>query len=463
MGLQEKSDHEEAERLLDAQEPDFLIGSPPCTGFCVLNWNLIFPRMDQEQVADVLRDAREHLSLMIRMYWKQLAAGIRFLHEHPETARSWSEKDMVDLVADPRVGTVVSDQCEYGLVTPDERGQPIRAKKPTKWASSPPRMLKRLSRRCQNDHPHQHLLGGRAKDAALYPLPLIVEILRGMRDEIDHKHHTYDPDEATFNMVNAIHIKFPPAPPTHQSTLDSEKLASKNAARTCKVHYLDGAQRTTTFDFKPVYKDEYTQEELDPELARAAMMDELQYFNDTVWRFLPKSEADKLYPNATFLGGRCVNHNKGESLNPKVRCRFVATEVAKENNLAYYASTPPLDAIRLLASQFAKRKTLKGTPLAMSFRDATKAYFNAVPTRVILIRAPPRAGPPTEYLWQAYTLRIWYKRRRRTMGGTLCVCIGGYGVREGGRRARRASSIPSATLQWSCTEMTSWRSRPITS
>ena len=136
-------------------------------------------------------------------------------------------------------------------------------------------MLKRLSRRCKGDHHHEHILGGRAKDAALYPLPLIVEILRGMRDEADHKFHVYDSDDATMNMVSAIHATFPPPLPTHTAQYDAERRAEQDKDRRCEVQYLGGSKRVTTYGFKPAYKDEYTQEELDPERARAAIADEL--------------------------------------------------------------------------------------------------------------------------------------------------------------------------------------------
>ena len=92
---------------------------------------------------------------------------------------------IIKLLDHPRVGAVVSDQCEYGLLTPDPSGVPTPAKKPTRWMSSSPFMLQRLSRRCSGEHQHQHLVGGRAKAAEDYSLDLITEIRRGMRDPAD--------------------------------------------------------------------------------------------------------------------------------------------------------------------------------------------------------------------------------------------------------------------------------------
>ena len=93
---------------------------------------------------------------------------------------------MVDLLAHPKVHAVTSDQCMYGLVTPSSRdGRPVAAMKPTRWATSSPQMAARLTTRCSRDHPHEPLLGGRAADAAFYPMKLVTEILRGMRDTAD--------------------------------------------------------------------------------------------------------------------------------------------------------------------------------------------------------------------------------------------------------------------------------------
>ena len=79
------------------------------------------------------------------------------------------------------------------------------AKKPTRWMSSSPNMIKRLSRRRQGDHVHQHLVGGRAKAAENYPIELITEMLRGMGDTADFEEEWGDQNEADLDhaMLNA--------------------------------------------------------------------------------------------------------------------------------------------------------------------------------------------------------------------------------------------------------------------
>ena len=91
-------------------------------------------------------------------------------------------------------------------------------------------------------------------------------------------------------------------------------------------------------------------------LVTNAMSDELAYFSSKVWELTTEAAA-RQRPNATVVGGRWILSNKGDNLNPKVRARYVATEVNKEADLAFYAATPPLEAIRLLLSKFAHTRT----------------------------------------------------------------------------------------------------------
>ena len=86
-----KADRKEAMNLINQLEPDFIIGSPPCTAFCAWNQHLNFKKMKKEDVERIMADGRMHLQFMARVYWKQIRGGRHFLHEHPATAVSWSE------------------------------------------------------------------------------------------------------------------------------------------------------------------------------------------------------------------------------------------------------------------------------------------------------------------------------------------------------------------------------------
>ena len=92
--------------------------------------------MAQAEVERRMAEGRRHRSFVIGLYRIQLDHGRHFLHEHPQGALSWQEPMMKELLEHSRVRTVVSDQCEYGLVTPDMHGNLVPAKKPTRWATT---------------------------------------------------------------------------------------------------------------------------------------------------------------------------------------------------------------------------------------------------------------------------------------------------------------------------------------
>ena len=113
----------------------------------------------------MLEEGVRHLHFVLSLYMIQLDGGRHFLHEHPCTATSWTDPWMIKLLQHPRVRTVMSDQCGYGLFTTNSRGENVHAKKPTRWATSSEQMASRVSKRCSGKHDHEPLLGGKAKTA----------------------------------------------------------------------------------------------------------------------------------------------------------------------------------------------------------------------------------------------------------------------------------------------------------
>ena len=304
---------------------------------------------------------------------------------------------MERLLSRSNVGTTVSDQCMYGLKTTDSAGNLVEAQKPTKWASSSPHMLKRLSTRCDKSHSHQHLVGGRAAAAAYYPAKLISQILRGMRDTADAEHKEYDLSSDMRMAMASAAMMHDQAPISLVAAYRESDLAHSNAQRKVIFKYADNREVSLSLDshFKPQYKDEYTNEILPFEAAKDAMLDELQYFCDLVFRGvdLDVALAD---PDGKVVGCRWVNCNKGDLANPDVRCRLVAQEVNHGDGPtdAFYAATPPLEAKRLLFSQWATERKRDGQNLKLSFVDIRKAYFNGRPKRSLYVRLPPELGLP---------------------------------------------------------------------
>ena len=387
-----KTDRQLAIRMVRESRPTWLICSPPCTAFCQFNIGLNYKKMDPARVAAIMAEGRSHLRFVIALCRLQLKLGGHFLHEHPAGAASWSEPEMKSLLAKKEVSAVVSHQCEYGLVTPTKSGKMLPAKKPTRWASSSPQMLARLSRRCQGKHEHQSLVGGRAAAAAFYSPELTLEILRGMRDTADALE--VQEEERVCHMDMAPMYAF-----TETRSLKECLTNDDLVAQIGKVHDVfkmqDGSTIPIKWDqFKPAYKDEYTSEELPTAGTHSAIMEELNYFNDKVWVGVDIKQAQS-DPVGKVISSRWVNCNKGDAANPDIRCRLVACEVNHQDDVSFYAATPPLEAKRLLFSEFASQRSRNGQPLQLSFVDVKKAYFNGTPTRSLYIRLPKELGLPS--------------------------------------------------------------------
>ena len=85
-------------------------------------------------------------------------------------------------------------------------------------------------------------------------------------------------------------------------------------------------------------------------MLRAAMVDELDYFNEKVWRITTMEDMQKI-PDHILTRSRWVLCNKGDADAPDVRARLVACEINHgDRNDMFAASTPPLEAKRLLCS-----------------------------------------------------------------------------------------------------------------
>ena len=97
---------------------------------------------------------------------------------------------------------------------------------------------------------------------------------------------------------------------------------------------------------------------LDPKDVGWARLKEIQYIEDNkAWRRIPRPEALRRgYKN---VKGRLIDVNKGDSTNCKKKSRYRSRYVAEEFNTGDedgpFASTPPLEALRLIISDVATR------------------------------------------------------------------------------------------------------------
>ena len=109
---------------------------------------------------------------------------------------------------------------------------------------------------------------------------------------------------------------------------------------------------------------------------------------------MPKVDAQKL-DGYKLVRMRWVICDKGDRTAPDVRARLVACEVAHNKSEELFASTPPLEAKRLLFSEYARivrdPKYLDDS-VVLSFVDVRKAYFNGIPRRNIHLVFPKEMG-----------------------------------------------------------------------
>ena len=98
-------------------------------------------------------------------------------------------------------------------------------------------------------------------------------------------------------------------------------------------------------DQKPEYFEEFyddvSGETLPPSLTREARMEEIRFMQDwKVWEVRTIQECKEVTGKAP-IGGRWVDHNKGDAESPKIRCRWVAKDIAKWRDDAMFAAPPP--------------------------------------------------------------------------------------------------------------------------
>ena len=113
------------------------------------------------------------------------------------------------------------------------------------------------------------------------------------------------------------------------------------------------------------------------------MVDELKYFNAKVWRGVATNGAHRT--ESMPIRTRWVLCNKGDAAHPEIRARLVACEVKtfEYTTGAFAASTPPLEAKRILFSRYASERRRNGQPLKLHCLDVRKAYLNGVSRRSI--------------------------------------------------------------------------------
>ena len=263
--------------------------------------------MTPEARQEHLRAGRLHSRFVVSLYRLQIKEGRKFLHEHPCAASSWREPVMRALLEHADVGTATADQCMYSLYTRGPNGEMTVAKKHTKCASNNPYMLARLRRRCDRSHAHQHVEGGRTAEAAYYPPDLIVEILRGVRDDADAMLLNSEQEEQgkLLAAVAQSGLNVTTDQPTYAQQSRSEEASNSIENTRSQFKVLDGTFTEVNWSFKDSYSGEYTSEPLLYAEIKSAIVDELAFFNEHVLRGVGISEAKSDPKARSFLEELC--------------------------------------------------------------------------------------------------------------------------------------------------------------
>ncbi|CAK9105213.1 unnamed protein product [Durusdinium trenchii] len=201
-------------------------------------------------------------------------------------------------------------------------------------------------------HRRVQLIGGKAKQAEIYPDGLLQRILKGLKRQMQKKSPL---SSLVFGPVNE-------EPYFDQTVLDQEDW--------------------TTFI------DEVSGKALETSKVRAARAEEIDYATRyNVWRLVPTQEAWDV-TGAGPIGSRWIDINKGDAEHPNYRSRLVIQEVRHSGVEAIFAATPPLESIRVLLSL--QRSGKQG--YKVMFTDIRRAHWTAKIERTVYVRLPPEAA-----------------------------------------------------------------------
>ena len=301
-------------------------------------------------------EAVDHIKVMAEIYRIQIEGGRWFLHEHPASATSWGLKVIQELAKQPGVEISVADQCMYDLKTWSRDGKRLLpAKKTTKFMTNCRGVSLELQRRCDKSHEHQQLLDGRAKHASRYTPELCKALCRGLLKE-KHKDN-----------MNVKYLCSVSASDRLGNMEDNGKSGIGNK-------HLNEDKVAEAEIYLQAW-DDVLGEPLNPKQGIEARLLEVDYIKRMgVWIKITRSEA--LAKQIKILGTRWIDVNKGDKENQLLRSRLVGQDFKDGEDESLYASTPPLEALRLLISETATIDIHEDRyEKIMMFNDVSRACF----------------------------------------------------------------------------------------
>ena len=421
----------QAWKQIEKEDPYLLIGSPPCTWFSILmELNVHVNKNNPEWMAKYEREkarAIEHVNFCCSLYERQLKKGKHFLHEHPWSARSWKLEKIEKLLSNPAVALTQGHMCQFGMETFDDKklGTTGPVKKPTGFMTSSKCLYDELSRQCKGGHVHIPLVGGRASACQVYPPELCKAVVRGVVKQkvFDKSNQVHTGKMSSVQARGFLHSMVQRCGTKVEARRKLSQLCQRIEGKSRPIgewpdHWFDGIHDLDGGDdlrgVRPQNGTEVLKEEmnglakrggeqvawddvtdvgLDPVEVMAARQLEMDYFNKLgVYDRVPRSDVNKT--GGKLIGVRWVDINKGDATDRNYRSRLVGREfnVGKDDTL--YASTPPLEALRVVVSHAATEDPSEERR-EIIVCDVRRAYFYAKINRDVYIELPaedPESG-----------------------------------------------------------------------
>ena len=79
----DRADRRLTQKMIDEDDADWIVGSPPCTACRIWSRQMNYRKMDPEKVKVAIEEGIRHLSFRCKFSRRQLARGKHFIHEHP--------------------------------------------------------------------------------------------------------------------------------------------------------------------------------------------------------------------------------------------------------------------------------------------------------------------------------------------------------------------------------------------
>ena len=251
---------------------------------------------------------------------------------------------------------LVIDQCQYGLTSVTDDGREVPALKPTKFMANCPGMKQTLNRRCNGPNrcrEHSRLEGGqRTRQAQVYPRGLCEALVEGVK--IQKKR-----DSGGIGLLaDGYHL----GSLGHAGNAESDgsgKLAVPKEEEDHNVYLQDA-----------VAWDDVNGSPLDPDMVRAARMEEIQFYRRMgVYVKVPLEECYQQTGRAP-VGVKWVDHNKGDRERPNYRSRFVGQYFNDGTDACAFAATQPLDTLRVLLSSATTGDVEKSSANSLCFQSS---------------------------------------------------------------------------------------------